>query len=1021
MPYFDTKDKNPAGFSEEECRLFNVCGTMTARYNSPTAGRKILFVVQHVDSSDIKAGKLLYSSPGRETFEAILDLANGYVKKRVGKIDYEWAAINFNYFRTYHLKGVEADKANKLAVARTRKLIKALKPDAIVILGDSAAEQLISIPHVKYLRGWVHQVDYDGTVIPTTNTIDFDRTYVVKLDEDEDDDNVVESSTDDQYETAVANANLVDYIAYNIASAIAGKMLYSGEVRIKPVVVDTIKKFDKLVAQLMVCKTFAYDTETDGLSIYDTKILIHQFSFDSTKAFIVPYYHYQTPFSAKELKYIRGRLREVFARTDLDKDCYIVGQNLGFDYRMARQEFGLTVIYWRTWCVTAGDFLLQENIKMLINYGTKPYELSHIAARYGIDFYYTAEFSKADRTTIKDTPLTKELYEYCAADTIIPWVIHDLQLERAANLIFNGSSYTKMYKAMNLGTQSCLVRMMSVMSHRGLQLDVKEFNRLLSDTGPISTRMHEARQELYALPSVKKTNALLLSNKNIPQSGLFGRTSSWVFNVQTVDHKKQLFFEVMGLKPIRVGKAGPSMDKFFQKAYEKDHPEVKLLSEIQRLNTINNTYIIGWYKRLSEDPDGAIDYRLRPGYGYTPVVTGRSNSTRPNLQNVPQHSAEAKYIKRLMVAPLGFLKLDADYSAHEVRGWGLISRDPAVAAAFQQCLELIYEFRRRPTVENLIRMLLEADIHKVNYSLFTGTPVAQVTGEQRQSSKGIVFGSIYGMSLNSLAKQIKKALDETTAISKKFFSKFKKAKNWLDWAVQHAAKLRYVFSPLGRRRNLQGSVVPVQALQAAFGRRAMNSPIQGMGSDFGFIAAQLYTEALDKFCKDCGVLSNKAYFKEQGWPTNAFIENAAYAPTGVDSMVHDSLKSQTRYDQVFCALHIKEWAMITGVREYVKDWYDFDFNVDLAIEFELGASADAMEKWLWNNKTIEYTIEEKGETKTKVAHSMRDLVMQALVRQRDEFGYDIDVDEVLASATATYKQNSAYLKKNFPLAFEDYK
>jgi DNA polymerase I-like protein with 3'-5' exonuclease and polymerase domains len=948
MPYIDFKDTLPAGFSDGECRLFNVRGFSTPNYMR--ADNKILFVIQHVDSSDLKLGKLLASSPCKETFDGILDLAKSHACKhsKRSSLSFEWAAVNFNYFRNYHLKGVEYQRSLELSAKRIRRIVKSMKPSMVVILGDLAAECLIDVPHVKFMRGCIHDVDYNGYECPTVNSLDFDRTYVVKLDEDEDD-LVSESATDDQYETAVANANSVDIIAHHISNAILGRMAYSGKIKPKAVLVDTIEKFDKLYKALWNAECFGYDIESTGLDNYNNKIVTHQFSFDETKGYVLPYYHYQTPFDSYELKYIKSKLKKLFAKK-VSKVHHIVGQNLRFDLRLIRQEFGLNYIDWNVYDVTAGEFLLCENYKILEGYGTKPYELSHILARYGDDYYYTAEFSKGERTLIANSPLEDSL-EYCAADVQSVMLIKRLQMARAANIEHIGGTYEKAFMGMMLGVQSCLTRVMSIMIHRGLQLDLNEFYRLLSENGPVRTRLVEVKKELNASENVKKTNSILLKEMAIPEKGMFGKVNTWVFDVQKVAHKKMLFFDVMGLEPVRMGKDGPSMDKFFQKKYS-DVPEVAKLAEIQRLNIINNTYIVGWYRKLSEDPDSALDARMRPSYGYTAVVTGRSNSTRPNLQNVPQHSAEAKYIKRLIVSGLGFLSLDADYSAHEVRGWGLISKDPSVAEAFQKCLDLIYEFRRNPTPANLKRMLLEADIHKVNYSLYTGTPIDKVTKEQRQSSKAIVFGNIYGMGLRSLAAQIKKAVEEAEAISKKFFGKFVKAKGWLDWAVSHTGRKGYVYSPLGRRRNLQGYAVPVKALRSAMERRGMNSPIQGMGSDFGFIGSNEYTRAIDQFITDNGIQSNAEWFKDKGYydsplTSKAFLDNPAFAPIGVNSMVHDSIKTQVRYDLIYIALHLKEWAMIRGVREYVKDRYGFNFNVDLAIEFEVGCSSDTMTKWLF--------------------------------------------------------------------------
>jgi hypothetical protein len=202
-------------------------------------------------------------------------------------------------------------------------------------------------------------------------------------------------------------------------------------------------------------------------------------------------------------------------------------------------------------------------------------------------------------------------------------------------------------------------------------------------------------------------------------------------------------------------------------------------------------------------------------------------------------------------------------------------------------------------------------------------------------------------------------------------------------------------------------------------RRGMNSPIQGMGSDFGFIGSNEYTRAIDQFITDNGIQSNAEWFKDKGYydsplTSKAFLDNPAFAPIGVNSMVHDSIKTQVRYDLIYIALHLKEWAMIRGVREYVKDRYGFNFNVDLAIEFEVGCSSDTMTKWLFNNQTVEVEIDGKTET----AYCMRDIVRSALQRQRDEFGMDIYVDAILKEASQNYKRYAEYLHTNFPLAYQ---
>jgi hypothetical protein len=664
---------------------------------------------------------------------------------------------------------------------------------------------------------------------------------------------------------------------------------------------------------------------------------------------------------------------------------------------------------------------LDENIKNLSQYGTKPYELHHIACRYGDDWYLRAGFSKKDRVTIKDIDLNEEVLNYCTYDVQCLVAIHKAQLTRAATLDFNGKSYKPVYWRFILGVMSHLIHTQSRMEHRGSQLDIKYFMHLLSKTeSPIRNRLVAIRKELLLLPNVQKTNKLLLGNAGVPTKGLLGKTSTTVFDPNKVEHKQRLFFDIMKLKALKTGANGPSMNKFFQKAH-KEHKEVELIGEMQRLKTILGTYVEGWYKKLSATVDGMVDNRLRPRFGYTPVVTGRSNSTDPNLQNVPEHSKEAKYVKSLFRALIGYLNMDADYSAHEVRGWGLVSNDPVIAQAFQQCLDIIYDWRANPTPETFKRKQLASDIHKINYSLFTGVPVEEVTPEQRQDSKGIGFGSIYGIGMKALSESIKRTLNETKDIVAAFFAKFQLGKDWLDWAVSFSSKNHYVYSPLGRRRNLPGYAIPVPALTSAFERRSKNSPIQSFGSDLGYIAAEELARAIDLVLEELEFPSTVQYFEEKGWAEylTEFDRNPAFAPFGTNSMVHDSIKNQGRYDIYLIGLHLLEWAMVTSARVYVEKYFGMKFTVDLAVEVDIGASADAMSTWQFNWKRVLLKEKVKNadgeiELKETVVPSIKDLVLKSLEVQKS-WGYPIDPEALWKEMHSNYKQHRDYLQENFPI------
>ena len=298
--------------------------------------------------------------------------------------------------------------------------------------------------------------------------------------------------------------------------------------------------------------------------------------------------------------------------------------------------------------------------------------------------------------------------------------------------------------------------------------------------------------------------------------------------------------------------------------------------------------------------------------------------------------------------------------------------------------------------------------------------VVNVDVENKWTANGVVVSnSMYGIGDGSLAKSINKTLEETRDIKGKFFKRYSKGAKWMTDQCDSTIENNYIVSMLGRRRNLDGHKIPVPTLQAAFERRAQNSPIQGVASDFGYIAARLYTLAIDKFCKDFDIVGNEEYLINHGWKNKMteFDRTAAFAPAGIDSMVHDSIKSQVRYDMIFVAIHLKEWAMTTGVRKYVKKYLGVNFNVDLGVEFDVGASGSTMETWNWTSKDLK--IKEKKDDGTIDEYEvlgLPTLVKNALQEQADG-GYDINVNKLMKEAQSLYDNSIDYLESTFPLPY----
>lgn len=1011
---FPVKFPVPQGFNLEECYPFEVdCLKSETWEENP----EVLFIIGFVDSGDIKNGELLTSSPAKDVFEIILDGARDHYQTVTGKKVKmpNIAVINFNYHRNMHLKGVQLDVSMSKATKRCHKLIQKLKPKRIVCFGKEAAGWILGDISLGIHFGMPKKLTLDShecILIPVPSY----HNTIMRLDED---------ASEEDYDEAITNANVVGYMSRCASTMFSGKMLFTANVTPNFVELKTYKEVDDYLTMLESRdKPFALDIETNSLNNYDVVLSTLQFATDHKEATLIVLEHEDSPFSDKAKARIYKRLR-TFVSNPKPK-TYIIGQNISYDFRILRHLFGLPVIYWGAWDTMGGEHALDENLrdmntKLPGERSSRNYALDKICLRYGIEWYASAEFGKSQRHLICETKLDDSVRGYMAMDVQSVMAIHHLQHKRAMNMPHEGGSYlTAFHNYVLYVLGNCTTHTISTMEHRGIQLSEPMFKALQGPKSTLKAKIESIKEELYSLDTVKVANRHILTERGAPTMGLWGEIHEWVFSVGKEAHVQKLFLDVLNIEDYEERKdgRGAKVGKVFQGKYKEEHKEVELYGEYKKHSAIMSTYIKGWQKKISKNSDSTLDFRIRPSYSYL-LVTGRSNSFNPNLQNVPEHHSSAKFVKQTMRAPIGYLKMDADYSSHEVRCWALASNDPNLVTTFKTSLQYIYKLRKLETQLSYLGFKYESDTHKINYSGFTGVPVKEVTKDQRQSAKGIVFGSMYGIGDGSLAKSINKTLEETRDIKGKFFKRYAKGAKWMTDQCNSTIENNYIVSMLGRRRNLDGHKIPVPTLQAAFERRAQNSPIQGVASDFGYIAARLYTLAIDKFCRDFDIIGNEEYLTDHGWENQMteFDRTAAFAPAGIDSMVHDSIKSQVRYDMIFVAIHLKEWAMTTGVRKYVKKHLGVNFSVDLGVEFDVGASGSTMETWNWTSKDLK--IKEKKDDGTIDEYEvlgLPTLVKNALQEQVDG-GYDINVNKLMKEAQSLYDNSIDYLESTFPLPY----
>ena len=221
----------------------------------------------------------------------------------------------------------------------------------------------------------------------------------------------------------------------------------------------------------------------------------------------------------------------------------------------------------------------------------------------------------------------------------------------------------------------------------------------------------------------------------------------------------------------------------------------------------------------------ASDGRIHTTFSQVAAATGRLASSDPNLQNIPARSADGMRIRGAFVAGEGFESLmSADYSQIEMRLMAHLSGDEALIEAFNS----------------------GEDLHRTMASMVFGTPVAEVSGEERSRIKATSYGLAYGLSSYGLAAQLGIPVPEAAALRDRYFERFGKVRDYLEGLVAQARADGYTQTMFGRRRYLPDLRSSNRQRREMAERAALNAPIQGSAADIVKIAMMNVVDALSE-------------------------------------------------------------------------------------------------------------------------------------------------------------------------------
>ncbi len=291
------------------------------------------------------------------------------------------------------------------------------------------------------------------------------------------------------------------------------------------------------------------------------------------------------------------------------------------------------------------------------------------------------------------------------------------------------------------------------------------------------------------------------------------------FNMGSPKQIGEILFGKLGL-PVKKKTAtgAPSTDEEVLAELAADYPLPARILDHRSLSKLKGTYTDKL--PLMVNPDTG---RVHTNYAQAVAVTGRLSSNDPNLQNIPIRTAEGRRVREAFIAPPGHVLMSADYSQIELRIMAHISEDPALLRAFERGL----------------------DVHRATASEVFGTPVEEVSGEQRRYAKVINFGLIYGMGAFGLASNL--GIDQKAAkdFIDKYFARFAGVKRYMDETRIKAREKGYVETVFGRRLWLPEINSGNGPRKAGAERQAINAPMQGTAADLIKLAMIAVQRALD--------------------------------------------------------------------------------------------------------------------------------------------------------------------------------
>ncbi len=389
---------------------------------------------------------------------------------------------------------------------------------------------------------------------------------------------------------------------------------------------DTAEKQIALCEQLLQEKSFAFDTETEGLDPLTAGLVGMSFAIREQEAWYVP-----VPANQEEATDIVLRLAPALQHPEIEK----VGQNIKFD-----------ILALRKYSVRVKGPLFDT---MLAHYLLNP-ELRH-----GMD-YLAETYLKYKTVPIEDligpkgkkqasmrTVPIEQIKEYAAEDADVT-----LRLKHYFAPLLKQEGLESLFFEMEMP----LIYVLAEMEATGVKLDT---NALKQSSEVLSQQLSTLEESIYDLAG---------------QS----------FNINSTKQVGEILFDKLKLdeKAKKTKTGGYSTSEEVLEKIRGKHPIVDKLLEYRGIKKLLSTYIDALPALIHPETG-----KIHTSFNQAVTATGRLSSTNPNLQNIPVRDELGREIRKAFIADDDdCIFFSADYSQIELRLMAHLSNDPHMVEAF---------------------------------------------------------------------------------------------------------------------------------------------------------------------------------------------------------------------------------------------------------------------------------------------------------------------------------------------------